>query len=124
MSKVVLAGQALNIFLMTVLAVAVVGFVSFGNIYGMFLALISAFIAVGVYKRNRWAYFSAAAWGLACYQLAKQGYEFQSIKRYVMIVGIALIPIALFLHEVMAKKPEKNPQHPSDQDKNKNSMPD
>lgn len=106
MAKILLAAYVLNSLLILILIAATLGFISFGNSYGFFLAFVSALIAFGIYKRNRWAYFSAAAWSLACYQLAKQGYEFQSIKRYVMVLGFALIPIALFLHEVLAKKPQ------------------
>ncbi len=124
MSKVLIVAHALNGLLIAILALATLGFVSFANLYGFFLALVSSLIAVGVYKRNRWAYFSAAAWGLACYQLAKQGYEFQSIKRYAMIIGIFLVPVALFLHEVLAKKPQQNAQNQSSDSNDKNSMPD
>lgn len=124
MSKVLIVAHALNGLLIAILALATLGFVSFSNLYGFFLALVSSLIAVGVYKRNRWAYFSAAAWGLACYQLAKQGYEFQSIKRYAMIIGIFLVPVALFLHEVLAKKPQQNAQNQSSDSNDKNSMPD
>ncbi|RYD73452.1 MAG: hypothetical protein EOP55_17015 [Sphingobacteriales bacterium] len=56
------------------------------------------------------AYFAAAAWGLACYQLAKQGYEFKQIRHQVMALGFIIIPIALFLHEVLAKKKMGNAQ--------------
>ncbi len=124
MSKVLIVAHALNGLLIAILALATLGFVSFANLYGFFLALVSSLIAVGVYKRNRWAYFSAAAWGLACYQLAKQGYEFQSIKRYAMVIGIFLVPVALFLHEVLAKKPQQNAQNQSSDSNDKNSMPD
>lgn len=124
MSKVLIVAHALNGLFIAILALATLGFLSFANLYGFFLALVSSLIAVGVYKRNRLAYFSAAAWGLACYQLAKQGYEFQSIKRYAMIIGIFLVPVALFLHEVLAKKPQQNAQNQSSDSNDKNSMPD
>lgn len=124
MSKILIVAHLLNGLLIAILVLATFGFVSFGNLYGLFLALVSSLIAFGVYKRNRWAYFSAAAWGLACYQLAKQGYEFQSIKRYAMVIGIFLVPVALFLHEVLAKKPQQNAQNHSSDSNDKNSMPD
>jgi hypothetical protein len=124
MSKILIVAHLLNGLLIAILVLATFGFVSFGNLYGLFLALVSSLIAFGVYKRNRWAYFSAAAWGLACYQLAKQGYEFQSIKRYAMVIGIFLVPVALFLHEVLAKKLQQNAQNHSSDSNDKNSMPD
>lgn len=124
MSKTLIAAQVLNVFLLMVLGLAIIGFISFNNLYGFFLALVSALIAYGVFKHNRWAYFSAAAWALACYQLAKQGYEFQSIKRYVMMLGFFLVPVALFLHETLAKKPQQNAQNHGSDPKDKSSMPD
>lgn len=124
MSKTLIAAHILNGFLLAILLLATMGFISFANPYGFFLALVSASIAVGVYKHNRRAYFCAAAWALACYQLAKQGYEFQSIKRYVMILGFMLIPVALFLHETLAKKPKQNAQNSSNGTNDKNNLPD
>jgi hypothetical protein len=115
---------ALNYLLMGILLIAVAGFISFLNIYGAFLALVTALICAGCFKRNRWAYFAAAAWGLACYQLAKQGYEFESVKRYVMILGISVIPLALFLHEMLAKPAKKSAQNSGNNDSDKKNMPD
>lgn len=103
MSKIQVTAKILNWALLLLLAASVVGFLSFKNVYGLFLASVTALIAFGVYKHKALGYFSAAAWGLAAYQLAKQGYEFQEIKRYVMILGVIVIPVALFLHEVIAK---------------------
>lgn len=123
MTKTLRAAQLLNIILLILLLAAVVGFLSFANSYGIFLALVTALIAWGVFKQNRWGYFSAAAWGLACYQLAKQGYEFQAIKRHVMILGICVIPIALFLHEVLAKLPSKSARDNNDNDPSGRNMP-
>jgi hypothetical protein len=105
MTKTLRVAQLLNTILLMLLLASVAGFFSFANIYGAFLACVTALIAWGVFKHNRWGYFSAAAWGLACYQLAKQGYEFQAIKRHVMILGMCVIPVALFLHEVLVKVP-------------------
>lgn len=95
-----------EIFLILVLAISVVGFLSFGNLYGGFLALVTAVITVGVIKRNRWAYFACAAWGLACYQLAKQEYEFVDIRRYAMLLGFCVVAAAIFLHEKLGRKPD------------------
>jgi hypothetical protein len=92
------------------LLAATVGFLSFKNVYGFFLASVTALIALGVYKNYHLAYFAAAAWGLACYQLAKQGYEFSSIKHLAMGLGFIVIPVALFLHEILGKRANKNAQ--------------
>jgi hypothetical protein len=124
MTKTLRAARLLNSILLILLLAAVAFFLSFANSYGVFLALVTALIAWGVFKQNRWGYFSAAAWGLACYQLAKQGYEFQAIKRHVMIMGICVIPIALFLHEVLAKLPPKSARDNSDNDPSGRNMPD
>jgi hypothetical protein len=110
MSKIVVVAQILRWLLIVLLMASIVGFLSFTNIYGLFLASITTFIAWGMRKNRQWAYFSAAAWGLACYQLAKQGYEFQKIKYLVMILGILIIPIALFLHEILGR--QKNTSAP------------
>lgn len=110
MSKLLITAKLLNAFLLIVLLASIAGFISFLNIYGFFLAAVTAAVVWGVYKHHRWGYFAAAAWGLACYQLAKQGYEFQSIKRQVMTLGFMLIPIALFLHETLGKAAAKSAQ--------------
>lgn len=109
MSKTILVAKILHGALLLLLLASVAGFLSFANAYGVFLASITALLVWGVFKNNSMAYFAAAAWGLACYQLAKQGYEFQTLKRYVMIAGILVIPIALFLHETLGKQ-SKNAQ--------------
>lgn len=124
MSKVLIVANVLNVFFLLVLIASVAGFISFGNFYGLFLAVVTAVIAWGVYKHKRWGYFAAAAWALACYQLAKQGYEFQDIKRQVMILGFSLIPVALFLHETLGKAASKSAQNNgTDEDVNR-KMPD
>jgi hypothetical protein len=77
MSKTLIFAKILNWILIAVLVASVTGFISFQNVYGFFLASVTALIAIGVYKNYHLAYFAAAAWGLGCYQLAKQGYEFK-----------------------------------------------
>ena len=111
MTKIITTAKILNWILLILLTASVIGFLTFKNIYGFFLASITALIAFGVYKKKAFAYFSAAAWGLAAYQLAKQGYEFQSIKHEVMSIGILVIPVALFLHEVLARPHKKSAQN-------------
>lgn len=121
MSKTIVVAKILNWALLILLVAAVAGFISFFNAYGFFLASVTALIALGVYKNYHLAYFAAAAWGLACYQLAKQGYEFKEIKREVMVIGFMVIPVALFLHEILSKKHPRNAQKSvtdSSQDRN------
>ncbi|GGY83579.1 hypothetical protein GCM10011613_30600 [Cellvibrio zantedeschiae] len=123
MSKTYQVAKFLNWVLLLLLVLSVAGFLSFKNIYGLFLASVTALIAFGVYKNNALGYFSAAAWGLAAYQLAKQGYEFQDIKRYVMMAGFIVIPVALFLHEILAKKKDKNAQKSVKNETDSRNMP-
>jgi hypothetical protein len=124
MSKLLIVANVLNALLLIFLVTAVAGFISFLNIYGLFLAAVTLLISWGVFKHQRWGYFAAAAWGLACYQLAKQGYEFQSVKREVMIVGILVIPVALFLHETLAKAVIKTAQINGKKNADDSKMPD
>lgn len=115
MAKVTVVTKVLNVLLQLILLISVMGFFSFGNIYGIFWALVTLVILVGVYRHQRWAYFACAAWALACYQLAKQGYEFESVKRWVMLLGFAVIGLAIYLHEKLGKKPARNNEHESDE---------
>lgn len=124
MSKLLIVSNVLNLFLLMILLASIAGFISFLNIYGLFLACVTAAVAWGVYKHRRWGYFAAAAWALACYQLAKQGYEFQSIKRHVMILGFTLIPVALFLHETLGKAVAKTAQNHGKKTQDDSKMPD
>ena len=124
MSKLLIVANILNGALLIVLVAAVAGFISFLNIYGLFLACVTTAIAWGVFKHQRWGYFAAAAWALACYQLAKQGYEFQSIKRHVMLIGFTLIPVALFLHETLGRAKAKSAQNNGKESDDSPKMPD
>jgi hypothetical protein len=100
----------LNYLVIALFIVSIITFVMFGHIVGYFLALVAATIGYGVWKQERWGYFAAAAFGLACFQLAKQGYQFQTLKREAMTLGILIIPIAIFLHEILARqKPDEPP---------------
>lgn len=123
MSKTLAAAKFLNWALLLLLVSSVVGFLSFQNAYGLFLASVTALIALGVYKNNAIAYFAAAAWGLGAYQLAKEGYEFQDIKRLVMMTGFVVIPVALFLHEILAKQKIKNAQKSVKNETDSRNMP-
>lgn len=114
MGKVTIVTKILNIFLMLALLAAVLGFLSFANAYGIFLAAVTTIILVGVWQHKRWGYFASAAWALACYQLAKQGYEFEDIKHWVMLAGFMVIAVAIYLHEKLGKKSEHNESNGSD----------
>ncbi len=72
--------------------------------YGLLLAPVAAVIALGVMVRYRWAYFASGVWCLACYQLAKEGLEFELLKRSVMIVSIPLVALSIYLHEALAPR--------------------
>ncbi len=71
----------------------------------VFAAVATLVIAWFVFKRQRWGYFAAAAWGLACYQLAKEGLALELVKRPAMLGGFVVVMIALFLHEVFCRRP-------------------
>lgn len=124
MSKLLMVANVLNVLLLIVLLTSIAGFISFLNIYGFFLACVTTAVTWGVYKHHRWGYFAAAAWALACYQLAKQGYEFQSIKRHVMILGFVLVSVALFLHETLGKAAAKSAQKNGKKSDSASKMPD
>jgi hypothetical protein len=96
--------RVIEILLVLLLGASIIGFLSFGNLYGIFWAVVTGVITIGVVKRKRWAYFSCAAWGLACYQLAKQEYEFLDVRGYAMLLGFLVIVAAIFLHEKLARK--------------------
>ena len=115
MTKVTPVTRMLNLLLILILALAVVGFLSFGNAYGAFWAIVTFIIGFGVYRQKRWGYFASAAWALACYQLAKQEYEFEAIKRWVMIVGFMVIILAVYLHEKLGRAPSPQEQSTDDQ---------
>lgn len=124
MSKLMIVSNVLNVALLVILVSSVAGFISFFNIYGLFLACVTAVIAWSVFKHWRWGYFAAAAWGLACYQLAKQGYEFQSIKRHAMMIGFMVVPVALFLHETLGRAAAKSAQNNGKESDDSPKMPD
>jgi hypothetical protein len=96
--------KSLNVLLLAILLLATLGFISFANAYGAFWAAVTLVIAGGVFKCQRWGYFASAAWALACYQLAKQEYEFESIKSWVMLAGFLVIGLSIYLHEALGRK--------------------
>jgi len=101
----------LNYLFLLLMVFCVITFILLATPAGYLFALVLSFIGFGVWKQSAWAYFSAAAFGLACFQLAKQDYQFQTLKREAMIIGFCVIPVAVFLHEILARK---KPQKPID----------
>lgn len=95
--------RAIEILLLLVLLLSALGFASFLNLYGAFLLTVTLVIAAGLFRRKRWAYIACAAWGLAGYQLAKQGYEFAAMKPYAMALGFLIVIAAIFLHETLGR---------------------
>lgn len=75
----------------------------------VFAAVLTLVIVVFVFKRVRWGYFAAAAWGLACYQLAKEGLALEPVKRAAMLGGFSVVVVALYLHEVFCRRPNGTP---------------
>ncbi|WP_339897410.1 hypothetical protein [uncultured Gilvimarinus sp.] len=78
----------------------------------VFAAALTLVIAVFVWKRQRWGYFTAAAWGLACYQLAKEGLALEQVKRPAMLGGFFVVIIALYLHEIFCRRPKTKHRSP------------
>ena len=114
MAKVTVVTKVLNVLLQLILLTSLMGFLSFANFYCVFLAAVTGVIQYGVNRQQRWAYFACAAWALACYQLAKLGYEFESVKRWVMLIGFLVIGLAIYLHETLGKKAATNNTRESD----------
>ncbi len=96
--------RALNILLILCLAIAGVVFLGYSEGYGMLLAPVGWVVALGVFRRWRWAYFASAVWALACYQLAKEGLEFEVLKRAVMILSMPLVVLSIYLHEMLGRR--------------------
>lgn len=104
MTKKAVIQYGLNGLLMASLVLVGLVFVTYTTGYGLLLGPVAWVIAVGVFKRNRWAYFAAAVWALACYQLAKEGLEFELLKRAVMVLSIPLVVLSIYLHEVLGRR--------------------
>lgn len=93
--------RCLNVFLVLSLLAAGVAFLFHTSGYGLVLAPLALVIAGGVLVRYRWAYFASGVWCLACYQLAKEGLEFELLKRGVMSASIPLVALSIYLHEAL-----------------------
>lgn len=70
-----------------------------------FAAAVTLVLLVLILRRQRWGYFAAAAWGLACYQLAKEGLMFADVKSLAMVGGMAAVVVSIILHEIFYRKP-------------------
>jgi len=75
----------------------------------LLLGFLAWALSLGVARRWLWAYFGAAVWALACYQLAKEGLDFESIKSWVMALALPLLVLSLYLHEVQRARGRTNP---------------
>ncbi|WP_341936670.1 hypothetical protein [Marinimicrobium sp. C2-29] len=104
MSRKAVIQRSLNTLMMVSLVLVGLVFVTNTTGYGLLLGPIAWVIAVGVFRHFRWAYFAAAVWALACYQLAKEGLEFELLKRAVMVLSIPLVVLAIYLHETLGRR--------------------
>lgn len=96
--------RGLNGLLMLSLLAFSLVFLVYTRDYGLLLAPLAWAITFGVFKHNRWAYFASAAWALACYQLSKEGLEFDGIRRAVMVLSIPLVVLSIYLHETLGRR--------------------
>ena len=123
MTKSLVFARVLNWLLLVIMLAVVPQFIAQFSLYGFFLALVSCVLALGIFLHKRWAYFGAAAWGLAWFQLAKQGLEFVNFKHEAMTLGVLVIPVALFLNEKIAKKSTNEAQVKDENDSSGRNMP-
>lgn len=99
-----LMDRGLNVLLILCLLIAGSVFLGYTTGYGMLLAPVGWAVALGVFLRWRWAYFASAVWALACYQLAKEGLDFELLKRVVMMLSVPLVVLSIYLHEVLGRR--------------------
>ncbi len=100
-----LAGLVLNTLLALWLALVCLYLAAVLTLQGAFAALVTLVLLVLVLRRQRWGYFGAAVWGLACYQLAKEGLMFADVKRLAMLGGMAAVVAGVLLHEIFCRRP-------------------
>ena len=72
-------------------------FFSLQDLSGYLVALVSLITAGVIQTRRMWSYFAAGGLGVACFQLAKLGFEFSFEPRVSMTAGAFVIPLAIFL---------------------------
>jgi len=79
-------------------------FLAYTSGYGLLLAPVAWVIAYFVFQKKRWGYFCAAVWALACYQLAKEGLDFELVRRIVMMLSIPMVVLSVYLHETLGRQ--------------------
>lgn len=100
-----ITGLVLNTALVLWLVLACLYLAAVLTLQSVFAATVTLVLLVLVLRRERWGYFAVAAWGLACYQLAKEGLMFADVKRLAMLGGMATVVISIVLHEIFYRKP-------------------
>jgi len=74
------------------------------SLQSLIIAAITLVLLVLVLRRQRWGYFGAAMWGLASYQLAKEGWLLADIKRLAMVSGMVVVVVSVLLHEIFCRR--------------------
>lgn len=100
-----LVGLLLNSALALWLALACLYLAAVLTLQSAFAAAVTLGLLVLVLRRRRWGYFGAAVWGLACYQLAREGLMFADVKRLAMLGGMAAVVVSILLHEIFCRRP-------------------
>ncbi len=95
--------RALNALLLAILVLSAGSFFWLGEGYDPWLALAALSMSVGVALHNRWTYFAAAVWGLAVYQLAREGLALEFAPRPLMVLGLVTVALSLYLHERLGR---------------------
>lgn len=104
MSRKAIVNTGLNGLLILCLVGLSILFLAYTSGYGLLLAPFAWVIAFFVFRQKRWGYFSAAVWSLACYQLAKEGLDFELVRRIVMMLSIPLVVLSIYLHETLGRR--------------------
>lgn len=81
------------------------------NIFGVSVGLAAIVIAYFVFRKNRWAYFSAAVWYFGLLRIAMDdGNDFhQGLQSMVKLFYVAGLVVAVILHEKVALKNKSDP---------------
>lgn len=99
----------LNLLLSAWIVFIGVIFFTLNNASGYLVALVALVTAVVLQTRKMWSYFAAGVLGVACFQLAKIGFEFAFEPRVAMMTGALVIPLAIFLSVKLGQKaPEES----------------
>lgn len=87
----------LNVILSVWILFIGVIFFSLNDLSGYLVATVALITAGFIQTRRMWSYFAAGVLGVACFQLAKLGFEFSFEPRVSMMAGALVIPLAIFL---------------------------